>query len=73
MMLNKTNKSTLLVELSAEEQQLLAGGCYQSPPPCCCQPKKCRKDYPEYDQPTPYSREDSYRERNNQRGNSYPS
>ncbi|KHG42429.1 MULTISPECIES: hypothetical protein [Aphanizomenon] len=73
MMLHQDNKSTLLVELSAEEQQLLSGGCYQSPPPCCCKPKKCGRGYPQYDQPTPYSREDSYPERNDQRGGLYSS
>lgn len=72
-MLNQDNKSTLLVELSAEEQQLLSGGCYQSLPPCCCKPKKCGKDYPKYDRHTPYFREDSYPERNDQRDSSYSS
>lgn len=71
-MLNQSNKSTLLVELSAAEQQLLSGGCYQSPPPCSCKPKKCGRDYPQYDQPTPYM-QDSYPERNSKCGNSYSS
>ncbi|BAZ84637.1 hypothetical protein [Dolichospermum compactum] len=56
-MSNQNIKSNLLVELSAEEQQLLSGGCCQSPPSSCRKPKKCGGDY---DEPTPYSREDSY-------------
>jgi hypothetical protein len=65
-MFNQNIKFDLFVELSAQEQQLLSGGRYHSTPPSCCKPKKqkCGGDYQKYDEPTPYSREDSYPERN---------
>lgn len=57
-MSRQSNKSNLLVELSAEEQQLLSGGCYQSRP--CCKPKKCCGDYQQSDQYTPSDRYERY-------------
>ena len=69
-MLTQNIATDLLVELAPEEQQLLSGGCCQSPPPRSCKPKKCGGgDYPEYDQPMPYSNEDNYSEPKEKCGN----